>query len=36
MRRSMGTCRLWPEVEGSQEGGGQSTEGYGGITAPKA
>ena len=26
----------WPEEEGSQEGGGQSTEEYGGRTVPKA
>ena len=25
----------WPEEEGSQEGGGQSTEEYGGRTVPK-
>ena len=27
---------VWPEEEGSQEGGGQSTEEYGGRTVPKA
>ena len=27
---------VWPEEEGSQEGGGQSTEEYGGITGQKA
>ena len=27
---------VWPEEEGSQEGGGQSTEEYGGSTVPKA
>ena len=27
---------VWPEVEGSQEGGGQSTEECGGRTLPKA
>ena len=26
---------VWPEEEGSQEGGGQSTEEYGGRTVPK-
>ena len=28
-------AHVWPEEEGSQEGGGQSTEEYGGITVPK-
>ena len=27
---------VWPEEEGNQEGGGQSTEEYGGRTVPKA
>ena len=27
---------VWPEEEGSQEGGGQTTEEYGGRTVPKA
>ena len=27
---------VWPEEEGSQESGGQSTEEYGGRTVPKA
>ena len=27
---------VWPEEEGSQEGGRQSTNEYGGITVPKA
>ena len=27
---------VWPEEGGSQEGGGQSTEEYGGRTLPKA
>ena len=27
---------VWPEKEGSHEGGGQSTEEYGGRTVPKA
>ena len=27
---------VWPEEEGSQEGGGPSTEEYGGSTVPKA
>ena len=26
---------VWPEEEGSQEGGGQSTEEFGGRTVPK-
>ena len=26
---------VWPEEEGSHEGGGHSTEKYGGITVPK-
>ena len=29
-------AHIWPEEEGSQKGGGQITEKYGGRTAPKA